>query len=430
LIITGCKGKETTEPEKVKTGNADFSVYVALGNSITAGYQSASLFESAQVYSYGNLIARQVNTTFEQPLISDPGTPGRMELLGMTSNGIPLITFNTSQGSQKNLGYKLPYNNLAVPGAVVYDLLHATSSADCYDGPHGSNSFLFDWILRNNILKIGSPFQQAKALKPTFITLWIGNNDILGYAMSGATGRFTPVSTFNVSYKNLVDSISSIHNVNMVAANIPDVLSIPFFTAVGDKFIQLGRTEVWGITGKGDTLLLSLKSNFLTLRALLTAVNSDGTLSNKGTVKLNPFQNSEVLDSLEIYQIHNIIDQYNEIINSNVSSKNYALVDINSFFKSLKNADQTGGTLINGINFKTDYITGGLFSLDGVHPSSRAQGLIANEFIKKINTRYSASIPLINVASIPETIVLGKEIKLSGTGLPIIKKEFLNKLQF
>lgn len=421
LIFTGCKSNETTQPEKINTGGTDFSTYVALGNSITAGYQSGGLYESAQMYSYGNLIAGQVNTKFEQPLFSDPGTPGRMEYGGLTSTGIPIIKINPSQGSIKNSGYQLPYNNLGVPGAVLYDLIYASSSTTSYAGQHGSSNPLFDMILRNSTLKLGSPIQQAKALKPTFVTLWIGNNDILGYATSGATGIYTPTPVFNELYKALLDSIKGIPNINAVVANIPDVTSIPYFTAVGDKLLQFGRTAFWGITTTGDTTLLTVKNNYLTLRSAISLLNTDGSLSSIGTLKSNPFQNSDVLDSSEVLVVQNIINQYNQIISSLAVSHNFGVVDINSFFKSLKAADQTGGILINGIRLKTEYVTGGLFSLDGVHPSSRAHGLIANEFIKVINSKFNASIPLVNIANIPESIILGKFLPESSKLLPVLK---------
>ena len=79
------------------------------------------------------------------------------------------------------------------------------------------------------------------------------------------------------------------------------------------------------------------------------------------------------------------------------------------------------------IAFTTTFVTGGLFSLDGVHPTSRGQGIIANEFIKVINTKWGTSIPLVNVSQIPGSLILAK---MGPMGLPIFEKGTLDNLLF
>lgn len=420
IFMWDCNDSEVNEPAEIPL-NTLFKSYAAIGNSITAGFQSGSLFESAQLYSYGNLIAGQVNTKFEQPLVSDPGSKGRMELAGTTGSGFPVISFNQSEGTIKNRQYPEPYNNLGIPGAALYDILNATSSKNCYSGLFGSPNRAFDEILRNDLLNIGSQFHQAKKLNPTFITLWIGNNDILGHASSGGTIPFTPEFIFSPLYKDLIDSLNKIPDIKVVAANIPDITSIPYFTTVGNKLIQMGYTSVWGIGPNGDTTYLSLDKNYLTLEAATLLISETGSLTSIGTTRTEPLPDWVILDEEETAIVQEVIGQYNQIIAENVSSKNFGLVDINAFFKAFKAADQSGGIVIDGITFKTDYITGELFSLDGVHPTSRAQGLIANEFIKVINSKYKTSIPLINVSTIPNSIITGT-IKLSKDGLPVFPK--------
>ena len=59
-------------------GQADFTRYVAFGDSLTAGYQSSSLFETGQRSSYPVLIYNQTHGTtqgFELPIVTDPGFP-------------------------------------------------------------------------------------------------------------------------------------------------------------------------------------------------------------------------------------------------------------------------------------------------------------------------------------------------------------------
>lgn len=53
--------------------------------------------------------------------------------------------------------------------------------------------------------------------------------------------------------------------------------------------------------------------------------------------------------------------------------------------------------MYNGIGFNTSYVSGGAFSLDGVHPNPRGYALIANEYIKAINAKYGSSVPEVDV---------------------------------
>ena len=64
-------------------------------------------------------------------------------------------------------------------------------------------------------------------------------------------------------------------------------------------------------------------------------------------------------------------------------------------------AEIKAGIKIAGESFNAGFITGGVFSLDGVHPSAKGQGIIANEFIKVMNDQFGANIAYVNIASLP-----------------------------
>ncbi|MCX8056677.1 MAG: SGNH/GDSL hydrolase family protein [Ignavibacteria bacterium] len=412
LLAIGCEDRsELAPPAPPSTGSVDFSSFVTLGNSLTAGYQNGALYESAQIYSYGKLIANQVGVPFEQPIVSDPGTGGRLEVQALTATGIQLYT-NTNQGQPKNTGLNRPYNNLAVPGAFLYDIANATSSTTCYSYVFGGQANpLFDLVLRGQ----GTMLNQAKALNPKLITLWIGNNDILGHATSGGTVPFTPVANFTALYNALANELANT-GAKVVVANIPDVTSIPFFTTVGQTLRAQGITAVWIERGTGDVVPASLETNYLTLRAI------DLINQGRGTSRTNPLPNNVVLDSAEAVTVRSIINQYNSVISSVASSKGFGLVDANA----LLNSARTGIT-VNGIRFTTQFVTGGLFSLDGVHPTSRGYAIIANEFIKVINQKWGANIPYINVSTIPGSLILRK---YDPSKLPQIPKGALDNLLF
>lgn len=184
MIVASCSDfKKTSVVTPPSNGTLNFTTFVSLGNSLTAGYQSGALFESAQEWSYPADIAKQAGAAgFVQPLMPDPGTGALMSVTSLSgpviSTGSATVTLPTNSSSLSR-----PYNNLGIPGAVLFDLTDTTDFSS--KSVARSNPF-FSLVLRNKVFG-SSPVAQALTLKPTFMTVWIGANDVLGYATSGGT---------------------------------------------------------------------------------------------------------------------------------------------------------------------------------------------------------------------------------------------------
>ena len=58
---------------------------------------------------------------------------------------------------------------------------------------------------------------------------------------------------------------------------------------------------------------------------------------------------------------------------------------------------KTSGIQFDGVKYNASFIRGGSFSLDGVHLTGRGYAIIANEFIKSINSTYGSTLPQVNV---------------------------------
>lgn len=464
LFLNACEDRtELTAPPSLggKSGNADLTKMVSLGNSLTAGYQSGTLYISATQFAYPYLIAKQAGVEMSGIAVSDPGLGGRMEISSLS----PFTIFtNTTRGTILNANFPAPYQNLGVPGALAYDVLQATSSTNCASALFGgSPNTFFDIILRNGATGTKTPIQLALEQNPTFISLWIGNNDVLGYATSGGVSPSapTPVANFQAIYNGIAAAISAAGKSGKgVVANIPSVTAIPFFTTVGPQIAlstpwsQLRQLGVNGLVyqrtggvGLADSTSLLRGNNLVTLRGSsyapllgqptgryyrdlgIAPPAGIDTTKQFGFHPQNPWPNALILDSLEIQVASTAITNYNSIIANFATAVNFGLVDVNKLFNDIRLNDFRGGTVYNGRIFTTTFVTGGLFSLDGVHPSSQGQGIVANEFIKVINSKFDAKFPLVDVSAIPGSLIFTGKVSFKN-GYPIIPIEAFNRLLF
>ncbi len=465
-LFYGCEDRSDLTAPTVNTGSVDFSRFVVVGNSLSAGYQNGTLYESSQKYSYGKLIADQVGAKYEQPIISDPGTGDRLEISGFNADGTPNIVRNPNKGAPTNLNYPAPYNNLGIPGEWLPDALSATDSNNCITGQAGSPNPYFNLVLRGS----GTQMHQALAQKPTFIIFWLGNNDILAHAATGGVAPYTPEATFDYVYKIALDSLATANDstAKIVVANIPYVTSTPYFTTIGPKVglaikpavdagLAVGlyyqkSTDIGAVPATqfatpddlfaGNVILTLAGSQFAGMigdttglsAAYYQSIGVDPTAVGVDVTKpfglhpQNPFPNPYTLDGDELANIKNVIDSYNTSIATLAGAHGFALVDINTFF----NGVATSGYVSNGLTFSSAYITGNTFGLDGVHPTTRGYGIIANQFIKVINSTFNAQIPLVDVATLPNSILLKGFYpqKGIGNGFPRIDPSIQYKVQF
>lgn len=474
---------------QVTAGQANFSKYVALGNSLTSGFRDNALYADGQMESYPNMLATQMKMAgggdFKQPLWSN-NTGGIASIFGANSGKLTLQVVNGSltpvpsaagQQAIDIIATAGPYQNLGVPGAKSFHL-----GLDNYGQ-------LNPYYTRFNTGV--SPIKAAVAQNPTFFSLWIGNNDVLSFATNGGTntvtnnGVTTYVAATNQSSNNdpttyksnditspavVAASISSYVNAltangaKGVIANIPSVTSIPFFTTVpinpltaavigkgdaaaGAAAINQLNTGIYGplknvltAFGAGDRInLLSatagnpvlIKDESLTnLSAQITAALTPALGAQTATVfgqiygqarqakagdyvllttrsvigsaaagvpaSINvygisyPLENQHILTANEAGMVATAITAYNSAIKSIADAKGLAFVDANAKMVELGSGS---GIVWDGVKYNATFVTGGAFSLDGVHLTGRGYAIIANEFIKAINAKYGSTLP-------------------------------------
>ncbi len=359
----------------------NFTTYVSVGDSLAAGFESGSLVETHQNRSAPALIARQAGVQgFQQPLVSEPGIPPELTLVSLVP--VPVIAPKAATaGAPKNLALARPYHNLAVPGATSVDALTRTTDA----------GGLHDLILRG----LGTQVQQAVALRPTAITLWIGNNDVLGAALRGRAidgVTLTPTATFRATYGQIVAALKTT-SAFIVAANLPDVTTIPFVTTIRPYVVNpstgapvlVGGARVPLIGPSGSlpsTALVTLAASTL----LGQGIGIPTALGGTGA----PLPDEVVLDPSEIAIIQDHVAANNQAIREICGAANIPVLDVNGLLRELA----TTGRHVGGITLNSAFLSGGVFSYDGIHPNDVGYALMANEFIRVINASGGSLTPV------------------------------------
>ena len=456
----------------VSNGNADFTKYVALGNSLTSGYRDNALYIDGQNESFPSMIAKQMQLAgggeFKQPMMSDNlggipavGVGNKLVLAVNPTTGAlgPVVASGTATNTIASIFSSGPYQNMGVPGAKSYHLL-----APGYGSAAGLQTGTANpYFVRFASSATTTVVADAMAQNPTFFSLWIGNNDVLGYATSGGDGSnpITSEALFTQAYNGLIATLTS-NGAKGVVANIPNVTAIPFFTTVPYNPVPLDAASVTALNqqvfgplkqiltayGQGSRLNLVkatqnpvlLKDESLTnLSAEITtalvaagvpaqqaglmgivygqarhATSADllplTTSSVIGTAPSSPYavapfnkygvtfplDDKHVLSSTEKDEVLAATATFNGVIKAAATAKGLAFVDANA--KMLELA-KTSGIQFDGVKYTATFVTGGTFSLDGVHLTGRGYALIANEFIKAINTTYKSTLPMVNVNS-------------------------------
>jgi hypothetical protein len=404
-------------------GNANFTRYVALGNSLTAGYSNGALYSSGQSYSYANLIAGQMKLAgggaFVMPVVmnEDGLLPGKLKLgisvncLGVSSLG-PVSAGGSPTGIPGALapvGYSV--NNFGVPGAKSYHLV-----APGYGDPAGvALGTANPYFVRFASSPATTVLADAMAADPTFFSLWIGNNDVLGYSTTGGLGDvITPESYFTGALTAIVTNMTA-NGAKGIVGNIPDVTSIPFFTTIpynGLVLTQQAQVDALnnayhnGILGINFALgqnafviadpasPIGMRQIKSTEMVLLTLPQDSIRCGGWGSAK--PIPGQFTLVESEISAVQTATAGFNATLKALADSKGLAFADVNALLKQVKT-----GLVYDGMRFSVTYVTGGTFSLDGVHLTPRGNAVVANYFIDAINGKYSSAIPHVNIGDFP-----------------------------
>ena len=430
LLLAGCSLDAPSDPtgQVNDPGPADASTpYVAIGNSLTAGFMDSGLMKAGQANSYPMIVATQMGLnkdTFTQPWVDAPGigttdvsesAPNHVAgVLHYNGTGVvPLGVTHEDAVAGLLLAVTQPtqYHNLGVPGAFSSDLMNAYSAGSSYGVNLGSPNTFFEFINRAGPMvglfknvevppnapapgyQTGSQFYQVIAKGPALATAWIGGNDFLFGATSGEPighPAITPAAVFAQNYGGFLGSLAGgLAGRNgfptpIIGATLPLVRNIAYF---------LDRTTFDAVFGALQLTFEEADAEYILFTDFL---GSDLPTTPGGELPA-----AMTLDTAEVaYLDTEVIGAYNAAIEGtfemilgtgDVDIGMLPIVDFNAAMDDLR-AENPGAArhflfhkITNPTGSIADWAASTYFSLDGVHPNNKGYAFVANAFLEKIN---------------------------------------------
>jgi lysophospholipase L1-like esterase len=357
-----------------------FNKYFSIGNSVTAGFQSGGINKAGQAESYAALLAGQFAVSeFNIPFMNAPGCPP------------PLVNIITGERLGDPVAppcalreAPIPefLHNVGVPGAAVIDAL---SNLAPTSDPNELTTFLLGGLTQ---------LEWAAVVEPTFVSVALGNNDVLGAALAMDASLATPVADFTTQYTDVMTALTGMGVQGGILLGVFNVTLIPHFNP-GQWYLGLALASQLPPTytvapscaptasgGVGDQVLIPYSYGF--------AVLADS--ATRGfAVTLDCANDAQTLTGAELVALGTAVAQYNGVIQAAATSAGWAYLDPNPILQALKDAGEI--PLFPDLTDPTGEPFGPWFSLDGIHPNGDAHEAIAEALITVINATYGTTVP-------------------------------------
>jgi GDSL-like Lipase/Acylhydrolase len=397
LAAAACENDQLNRPFATTPVDPLFDRYVSMGNSLTAGFQSGGINDSTQNQSYAVLLAQAMHAPFYVPLMRKPGCPPPF------TNVFTQPPTRVGGGSATTCALRtIPANpppfisNTAVPGAEVADILNNLDTAS------NANS-LTQFFLGG--------LTQAEAMErahPTFVTIWIGNNDVLGAATSspnaGDSTKITSVTNFQARYTAMLDAVDAAGPRGGVLIGVANVTAIPYFSQ-GSTYWAIKNGLVPGAPPLPPAFTVS--NNCALIASGIPGARGDSTLvpfpygaALIGAAAQGAPRNLDCADTVaavvvpkELVKLVAAVTAYNTFISAQAQPHGFVYFNPNTALDSLRQVPTAVRPfpLIGQPCAANPF--GTAFSCDAVHPSASTHRLIASKLRDAINAAYTTEIP-------------------------------------
>ena len=399
LVAAGCRSNETVSPPDLTTTSGLFARYVSMGNSITSGFQSAGINDSTQALAYPVLLAKAANAPFFYPKLNKPGCPAPfVNNVTQARVGGAAATACALRAPETTTSF--PYlSNVAAPGFTAPNVVSP------FIPTAGTAAVFAQFVLGGR-----SQVAAMMVAQPTFVSLWIGNNDVLGALLSssnpGDTTLITPIAAFQSSYGAILDSITKV-GAKAVLLEVVDPRVVPYATS-GTVYWCLKTGVCPGVPNAGFPATFTVNNNCAP-NAAIPGAKGDSVLvpwpvaiprlsaaAAGASTTIDCSVTTDVVTPAEYKAIATATAAYNSYIVAQATQRNWAVWDPNPSLVAAKANPALVTTFPNLPSVATggNVTFGSYFSLDGFHPSSVTHKAVADSLASVINRYYKTTIPL------------------------------------
>ncbi len=420
-------------------GNADPTRTVYMGEGFLAGYRDGSLFDKGQKKGVAELISRQ----FEKVGGKSVRHPMMPDYTGMGINHKPWESDFVTKSKLKvveqcngeegfapvferfNESEAVPYlkrvegpekvTNLAVPFAKTRDLLDPSFGKSYSAG--NDNPYYHRFA---SLAGVSTVLEDALERDPSFLVLWTGKENIYDYCRHGGKGkRIPPASLFAARLDTILQRFADSGVTKGLIANIPHIDDIPYYNTIPYNGAELSKskadslTDIYENNGVGHIEFQEGANPFIIndstapkgVRQMIEGerislrIPLDSLRCKAMGVLFETIPDKYSLDSGEIRLVKQRIRAYNQVVRQKADQYGFGMVDMREFFS------RVGGSITyDGKSYSAEFVRGGFFSLDGYHPTSKGNALIADRFIEVYDQRYDASLPEVHCSDCHGTL--------------------------
>lgn len=399
VTLTAC------EDDNIRTlgprGRDDFERYVSIGTSISQGFQSNGIVYTGQVNAWPALLARQARVGFDSPLIQAPGC--NPPLIAPLAFSRLLSGGSAAQGDTTCApnfpDVSLPENNVAIAGALTGEALSLTARAAA-QGSDRNKRQRYSRVLLPDQTQVTAMMAQ----NPTFVSVELGANEVLGAVTSGvviAGASYVPYAAWEPAYNQVVDSVAKT-GAKAMLVTVPRVGAIVSLVPGSEIWAERFSFQQFGVLVQADcngsTNLVFAPSKVLGLIGLARATGRPQPLFCSNNIPAPPSPDY-VLTPADVTTLNAVVGQMNDHIVALATQHGWALLDANVALDQVVSetrARRPAFSLIKLLSCALPY--GPYISLDGVHPGNIGHQLIANYAINAINARYSFALPTIVIS--------------------------------
>lgn len=361
-------------------GRGVFQRYVAIGTSLSMGWQSDGVIAATQETSWPAQLAAMAHRTITQPYVEGTGCRSPLAapvFSGVRLSGEPagldpsLLSCSTGPNEDDTV------QNLAINAATTYDALYTTPENTTDAG----NARLIAHVLQKGMTQVSSMVAQ----NPKLVSVELGGNEVLN-ARSGIVipnVTIVPFEKWAPLYDAILDQVQATAKEAVIVGLIDDVGSFPAFRRGDELWAARGSFALFGVAVNANC---EGNQNLLFVPVVVPTAAATHALSCAAG---GPADQDFTLTPAEVGAVNALLAQMNAHILSEAQRRQFAFFALQELYGR---PDVKGPFNLFAFADKNAQPYGQFISLDGVHPTAAGAEILAQAAARALDARYHHDI--------------------------------------